>query len=237
MNIVGFSTGALAKGNLALGVDIATELRVPAIELSALRYQEVSGLVRFAASFSGRPFKYVSVHAPSSFPQESERSMTTELQRLCSARGWPVVVHPDSIFDLCHWAKFGELLCIENMDSRKQSGRSLEELQAVLAILPRARVCFDIAHARQVDTSMTEAYRLLVGLGDHVCQIHLSEVISDSRHARLSNAAISAYQEVADVIPNDVPIILESPVNASEAQDELERANLVLTRSRARRIV
>src|SRR4051794_1997340 len=71
-------------------------------------------------------------------------------------RGYPVVVHPDVIFDRPRWRVLGEALFIENMDKRKPVGRTVEELQEFFRDLPAARFCFDIGHARQVDPSMTE---------------------------------------------------------------------------------
>lgn len=90
--------------------------------------------------------------------------------------------------------------------------------------LPDARLCFDVAHARQVDTSLTEAFLILERFGERLAQVHLSEVATSARHNRLSRAAILAFQELAPLIPADVPVILESPVEEDEIDDELARA-------------
>ena len=59
------------------------------------------------------------------------------------------------------WARFGALLCIENMDKPKPIGQPAAELVRIFHVLPRASLCFDIGHARQVDTTMSEATAIL----------------------------------------------------------------------------
>ena len=70
----------------------------------------------------------------------------------------------------------GEQLAIENMDRRKPIGRTLEELNVIFEKLSEAMLCFDIGHARQCDTTKTEAYRILRAYASRLCQIHLSEI-------------------------------------------------------------
>lgn len=75
-------------------------------------------------------------------------------------RDWPIVLHPDAINDVDLWRGFGSLLCIENMDKRKPIGRTTLELRQIFSEFPDACFCLDLAHARQVDSSMTETYLL-----------------------------------------------------------------------------
>jgi hypothetical protein len=95
------------------------------------------------------------------------------------------------------------------MDRRKPIGRTLEELNIIFEKLPEAMFCFDIGHARQCDTTMTEAYRILREYSKRLCQVHVSEVNTVSRHDPLSFAAILAFAQVADLIPPWVPLILD----------------------------
>jgi hypothetical protein len=168
----------------------------------------------------------VSLHAPTDFSAEQEANVARQLLAIALKRRWFVVVHPDCIRDVEAWKPFGEWLCIENMDKRKPVGRTAVELDAIFAVLPKARLCFDIAHARQVDTSMTEAYRILNRFRERICQVHMSEVTSTSKHDRISDAAVRSFREVVSRIPN-VPIILESPVTPESAVSELEQASRV----------
>ena len=123
---------------------------------------------------------------------------------------------------------FGKQLAIENMDRRKPIGRTLEELNTIFEKLPDAMFCFDIGHARQCDTTMTEAYRILRAYSGRLCQIHVSEVNTASRHDPLSFAAIHAFSEVADLIPDHVPLILEARVTRDQIKAEIENAQKAL---------
>lgn len=122
------------------------------------------------------------------------------------------------------WREFGPLLCVENMDKRKPVGRTANELRRWFDEFPDARLCFDIAHAQQVDPSMTEAYRILKEFGDRICQLHVSEVTTSSKHDRLSESAIRAFIEVSEQLPPNAPAILETPVSEEDARTELRQA-------------
>ena len=227
MPSIGFSTGALFKEALAEGVAAAEQMNLDVIELSALRFRELTSLVDFVATHNLAHFTYVSVHAPTDYAPEQEGDIAAALLSIASQWHWPVVVHPDCLSNLDLWKPFGALLCIENMDKRKPAGRTVEELSAVFEQFQEARLCFDVAHARQIDSSMTEAYRILREFSGRICQVHLSEVTSSSKHERMSDAAVEAYREVAAQLPAGAPVILETPVRPDEARGEIEQANRV----------
>jgi len=180
MRAIGFSTGALAKGDFETGVRISRSLQCTALELSALRLEELDPLVKFVTSTDLTDFEYVSIHAPSQLTSALEESVISVLHQMSSQRGWNIVVHPDCISNFAAWNAFGERLNIENMDKRKPIGRTLEELESLFQRLPAAKMCFDIAHARQVDSTMAEAYRIVRQFGPRICQIHISEVNTGS---------------------------------------------------------
>jgi sugar phosphate isomerase/epimerase len=106
----------------------------------------------------------------------------------------------------------GNLLCIENMDKRKPVGRTVRELELLFQEFPQASFCFDIGHARQVDTSMVEAYLMLKHFRSRLRQVHISEVNTQSKHDRLSFVSIVGFQEVTHLIPSSTPAIIESVV-------------------------
>jgi len=87
--------------------------------------------------------------------------------------------------------------------------------------LPNAKLCFDIGHARQVDMTMTEAYRILRDFGQRLHQVHISEVNTRSKHDVLSYSSILAFQEVASMIPEATPLILETPVTEDQMIREI----------------
>src|SRR5437868_4489058 len=196
MRPFGFSTGALALGDFELALQMLEGINVAAIELSALRVRELPSLMAFAGHADLGRFSYVSVHAPTDYAGAQETDVVDRLTDFIE-RGWPVVAHPDVIRDFSPWKQLGSLLCIENMDKRKPVGRTVKELERIFDKLPESRMCLDIGHARQVDTSMTEAYRIAKTFGDRIEQIHISVVNTSSKHDLLSPNAVHAFHQVA----------------------------------------
>jgi hypothetical protein len=57
--------------------------------------------------------------------------------------------------------------------------------------------------------------------GSRLREVHVSVLDRAGRHAPLTTDAIAAYRRVAPLIPRTVPIIIESPVAASEIEAEI----------------
>lgn len=220
MRPIGFSTGALAYADFRRALRMMHEQDVEAVELSALRQPELSPLLDALDGLDLSRYSHVSIHAPSQFDAGSEIASAGRLRSHLS-RGWPIVMHPDALTEWSVWRDFGPLLCIENMDKRKPIGRTARELAEVFRRLPEASFCFDIGHARQCDPTMTEAYLILREFGSRLRQVHVSEVNSRSTHDPLSFASVVAFQEVAHLIPEDVPLILETPVERERLAAEV----------------
>lgn len=220
MRLIGFSTGALALGDTIQALRMLQDAPVNAVELSALREHELTPLVRLSKTLELQRFAYIAVHAPARFERKQEPGIVEQLATFAN-RGWPIVLHPDAIYDYGCWRSLGRSLLIENMDKRKLVGRTVNELRSIFEKLPSAGLCFDIAHARQFDSSMTEAYLILSTFGDLIRQVHISEVPSSSRHDRISPIAAAAYGNVGRLIPPQAPIILETPVRKHEMAAEL----------------
>lgn len=226
MRLIGFSTGAVAYSDFQRALELLSSEPVNCVELSALRLHEVGPLLESVRTLELRRYKYVSFHAPSKFSADEERPLVEDLSRLPPE--WPIILHPDVIHDFALWRPFGSRLAIENMDRRKPVGRTVEELRPIFDELPNATMCFDIGHARQCDTSMTEAYKLLKTFQNRLKQIHVSEVNTSSQHDPISYAAKLAFQEVASLIPLGIPMIIESRVAQSEINQEILRATEAL---------
>lgn len=226
MRRIGFSTGALAKGDFRAALHILRNHNIRVVELSALRVEELEPLVQAIPSLDLAEFVFVSIHAPSRFGVEDEASIVRHLHAL-SEKGYPIVVHPDVIFDLDRWQVLGDRLLIENMDKRKPVGRTVGELCEFFTALPAARFCFDIGHARQVDPSMTEAALLLNAFHTRLAAVHMSEVNTASRHDPISINAVNAFAVIMASISEDIPIILEPLIDQgqSDVETELRRAN------------
>lgn len=226
MATIGFSTGALALGDFRQGLGMLEHEQVDAVELSALRASELDELLADVTKRLDeirKQFRHVSVHAPTDF--KDEQLLVDQLQGIAS-RGVSIVVHPDVMQDLSLWKKLGSMLCIENMDSRKKTGRTAAELRRFFQGLPEARLCFDVGHARQVDSTMCEARRILAEFGDRLGQVHMSEVNGRGRHFSMSLTAKRSFHALAKLL-SGVPVILEASVSQEGLKPELANAREV----------
>jgi hypothetical protein len=224
MRPIGFSSGALAYADFRRGVAMLLGKDIHYLELSALRENELDPLLDAVDELNLAQFRYIAIHAPSGFNPEREERIVDRLAEIALRRKWPVILHPDAVHDASLWQRLGQFLCIENMDKRKAIGRTAEELAQVFVQYPDASLCFDIGHARQVDATMTEAYLILTTYCDRLRQVHLSEVNTRSKHDPLSVASILAFRDVAELIPTDIPVILETPVAEEQLMEEIAKA-------------
>jgi len=224
MRPIGFSSGALAFADFRRGIAMLHGKDIHCLELSALRENELDPLLDSLDELDLAQFAYVAIHAPSGFSPQREECIADRLASTAVARKWPVILHPDAVHDANLWRKLGRFLCIENMDKRKPVGRTAEELEGVYDLFPEATLCFDIGHARQVDATMTEAYLILTSYRDRLQQVHMSEVNTRSKHDPLSVASVLAFRDVADLIPPEIPVILETPVHEKQIMEEIGKA-------------
>ena len=223
MPVIGFSTGALARGDVRHGLELLRGTTANAVELSALRQNELPTLAHLLNDLDLRQFDHISVHAPSALEPAYE-DIALHLLAAVQQRNWPIIVHPDAMHRMAEWNRFGELLYVENMDIRKPIGQTAADLAAIFAELPRACLCFDIGHARQVDPTMSEAAQILLQFKARLRQLHISDVNAQSKHDPLSLEAVMAFRRVASLIPPDVPVILESRVAETKIQQEIDNA-------------
>jgi hypothetical protein len=224
---IGFSTGALALGDFRGALNSLKGKGTDAVELSALRERELIPLIDALSSLDLRGFRHISLHVPSSMKPGFEAIAATRLREV-AAKGWLIVIHPDVIEQYDRWVNFGDRLCVENMDKRKPIGQTANQLQAIFDKLPSASFCMDLGHARQVDPTMTEAFLILRRFRTRLKQLHISEVNSDSRHAELTLEACMAFKKVSELIPEDVPVILESRVPKPDIDREIRLVRQIL---------
>ena len=225
MRPIGFSTGALAFADVQRGLELQAGTDADAVELSALREDELRPLLDLLPKLEPAlaRYRYVSVHLPSKLRRLSEADVVAAALTGLPAR-LPLVLHPDVVTDPAVWEPLGDRLTLENMDNRKPVGRTADELRPLMEALPEAGFCFDLAHARQVDSSMCTAQRLLWEFGDRLVELHLSELTPDARHVPLSMTAVRAFRRFAPALPPGIPVIVESVVPPDRVACELEQA-------------
>ena len=227
MRPIGFSTGALACGDFRLALGMLRHKPIHTVELSALREPELVPLVEAIDSLNLSQFTYVSVHAPSKYEKGTESEIASLLKKF-AIRNWPIILHPETMYNFSVWESFQGLLLIENMDKRNRTGRTARELEVIFNKLPNAGLCFDLGHCRQVDPTMNEAFLILREFRDRLKQIHISEVNTRSTHDPLSSASIGAFEKVTHLIPMNVPVVVESPVSENEIDTEIVHARNAL---------
>jgi hypothetical protein len=228
MRLIGFSTGALSRGDFRAALRVLLQAHVYAVELSALRQNELIPLINDLNGLDLREFRYTAFHAPSVMDREFETVAIDALHEV-ALRGWPIIIHPDAMHDPSRWENFGDLLCIENMDKRKPIGETAASLSEIFKFLPHASLCFDIGHARQVDPTMSEAAAILQCHKGRLRQVHISEVNSQSKHDPISYESILAFQRVAHLIPEAVHVIVESRVSEDHVDEEIQIARKALS--------
>jgi hypothetical protein len=197
------------RGDWAAQVAEAWSVSPFATELSALSETQLESLHRYLAAEPALPFRYLSIHGPSKDRQLSEEALVAELSELAIwADG--IVMHPDTIEDPHPYRDLGRKLLIENMDSRKEAGRTTEELALTFAELPEAGFCFDVAHAWSIDPEMSVASELLDTFGDRLRHLHVSSLSDDLHHVPLTEEHEELFGPLLQRCL-DVPWILEAP--------------------------
>jgi len=208
---VGVSTGYMEaeRGRWPDLVGAAFAVSEGIAELSALSASELPALLAFLDD-DEPPFRRLTVHGPAKGWDRSAYALADELATLpASVSG--VVMHPETLGNCEAFTILGGRLLLENMDTRKQDARTVEELLPYFEALPAARFCFDIAHAWLHDESLTLAHELLNVFGDRLAEVHLSSILHDGRHVSLTAEDAVRFRPVLERCVH-VPWILEAPL-------------------------
>ncbi len=207
---IGASTGYMegARGSWPDLIEEAIGVSPYAAELAALSEPEFPDLSRYLQQNGHFPFLYVSVHAPSKSRHMPEQDLVERLGALPHFVN-AMVVHPDIIQHPILWAHLGRRLVIENMDDRKDSGKTPEELAVLFDQLPAAGFCFDIAHAHSVDRSMSLARDLLNRFRLKLRHLHLSS-LRGGKHVTLTDEDEALFVPLLERC-RDLPWIFEAP--------------------------
>ena len=232
----GFSTGALGRGDVKKALRVASGHATEAVEYSALRADELEPLVNLLLKQGAGDFRYVAVHAPSHFEPADEPRVVELLKSLLdNVAVQNIVIHPDAIHDHGLWQQFGERLCVENMDHRKPVGRTADELAVIFGKLPKARLCFDIGHAHEIDRSMSLGYEILRRFRDRIAHVHASEVSDDCQHGPFTASSYAAFAKITNMIPESAPVILETDVPENRVENQLKEARGLFGHSDSKR--
>lgn len=214
-HLVGASTGYMEelRDDWAAQVAEARAVSPFAAELSALSETQLRPLREYLASGPALPFRYLSIHGPSKDRRLSEEALVRELDELAECADG-IVMHPDTIEEPELYRVLGRKLLIENMDARKELGRTHDELAATFVELPEAGFCFDIAHAWSIDPAMSVAAELLDAFGERLRHLHVSSLSPDLHHIPLTAEHEDLFGPLLQRCLG-VPWILEAPPRSS----------------------
>lgn len=207
---VGASTGYMvdSRGDWPALLNKASRVSSFAVELTALSEDELPGLLGYLDSAPPLPFRYVSVHGPSKARKMPEDELATVLAGLPPVVN-AIVLHPDQVDDPRQYGRLGSRLVIENMDSRKHSGQTSDDLAGLFEVLPEAGFCFDVAHAWTVDRTMQTGEELLDRFASRLRHVHLSSMSQDLGHVPLTSDQEQLFAPLLSRC-RDVPWILEA---------------------------
>ena len=209
--LVGFSTGALARGEVARGVGLAAAAATPdssTIELSALHGSELNSVSAAARTPAVARFARVSVHAPIKGPVPAAVELTAQL----AALGCDIVCHPDAMLahssgELQRFSELGPALLVENNDGRKDFGASVEDLNEVFAAVPAARMCLDVSHALHAGgwDRLTE---LVARFGGRIAQLHVGCACGEGVPLPLEEQLLEAVRYTLGEL-GELPVVIE----------------------------
>ena len=171
----------------------------------------------------GDKISHYSIHTPTRHPyQDDEEShrILQAVEKIC----WEfpiqnIVIHPDNVIDWSVFKQYKHLpFPIENMDDRKKSYKSVEDIKNLLDEYPYMWFTLDLQHCFTNDPSMQLAKDFHKELWHKIVQYHLSWYHPEYLHYPLfrtqQNEIIAALQN------RDLPIIIESTF---DHQDELAK--------------
>jgi hypothetical protein len=208
---LGCSTGFMTdfRNDWPRLVNEAAAVSSMAVELSALSSRELPGLLDYLRSAPRLPFLFVSVHAPSKDRGNDEEQLVRDL---CGIPSWidTIVVHPDTISDPALYRRLGRRVALENMDTRKADGQTADDLDGYFDEIPSARLCLDLAHAKDVDPTLDTAATLLQRFSSRLSHVHLSSLDESQHHVPLTPEDETLFGPLLARC-RDVPWILEAP--------------------------
>jgi len=215
--ILGFSTGCLYKIKKYHRVsnEIVEEFKAlgcNAIEFNCLSSENFQAIFDNISKDDLVGFEYVSVHAPSfgKLTGDESRNALDLAQKVYEKLNFNhLVIHPNEINDWNIFQKYLFPISIENMDSRKDVGRTVESMKKIFGIYDGA-MTLDLNHCFMNDQSMKLANDMNSEFGKRIEEVHLSgcdEYKQPSYHDPIYK---TKQRVILDAIPDkDIPIIIE----------------------------
>ncbi len=184
-----------------------------AIELHAVNEEIMNFIINNLDANLYLKFKYISLHAPSFYNNYKKDFILLEkIREICKKFEIKnVVIHPDQINNWDLLEEFSDLpLSIENMDSDKNSFKSIKDFEAVSNYF-NLKITLDLNHVYDNDKSMLLAERFQDKFSDKIVEYHISGHDKIKKHVSLYK---SKQLEIIKFLRyKQLPIIIESDLN------------------------
>ncbi len=246
---IGFSTGVMFHNYYAMSFDIvniACDIGCTALELNIheapKHVDSLLGLgdddIMFRQYLSRvNNLDYLSCHLPCNICYRYESSNVERiLQNVIVFSGMTklvkyVVLHPDLVVDWEIFDDFSIPIAIENMDNRKNTFRTLQELRDFFQKYPQFKLVFDVQHWIVNNNDISAIPDIITEFSDKLVGVHLSGVgQSNKYHVPVSRANHRELVESLCDLPAYIPIILEGVcTDIDEMEHEFDYVTNILT--------
>lgn len=181
--------------------------------------------------FDAQTFFYRSLHLPEVNNQEPENQLAIAQEIVANCGVTVALTHPQKIngdYPMGNYEKMisgGIPLAIENMDSKKDSGFKLEELEKLVKTAG-CRFVLDVQHAYEHDPEMKYADDLFKTLKGELAHLHVSGETSDNVHSLVYKATNT--KRIVEFVGRtlsvkNIPLILEGEYSTpDELRQEIE---------------
>jgi len=228
---VGFSTGAVRKAvsglvslspkamDFFLGISSTIEVNC----IGAVRDNILPLLDEIKLS-NMKGVKDASIHSPCSDviydDNDASRFILNKMQEASDRlKARCVVFHPDLVKNWDIFKSYTFPMAVENMEHRKKSGKTVDDLKRVFDIVPDAKFVLDVTHCMSLDPTLKLAESFLENFGDRLIEVHLSGYTT--YHDLLYQTHQTQMIEIVRHL--GVPVILESRCGSLEdAKKEYE---------------
>lgn len=225
--IVGFTTGRLEnESSFTEKMKFFADLGCQAIEFSLLDYSRFELIKSHVKHTLIGFFAHRSIHAPVKSgdepvtyrDDEPTHALLRNLKWLCEAmRVAVLVVHPDRVEDWNVFKKYKLPICLENMDARKKTARTVADMGKFLEGNDYGMV-LDVNHCFTNDPTMQLSHDLHSSFGQRIREVHLSGFIEPEESAKRHAPICETRQEPILRAAKDLaaPIILEGVCKTPE---------------------
>ncbi len=213
--IIGFSTGVLYHAIDSISeqmFNIIYDVGCNHVEIHAHNEAQLDVLMCNERSLGACVYKRFhsrSVHLPMmSIDKDNALYFARAITLFLSSHAF-AVMHPNFTHDFDEIEAFFERIAIENMDNRKMSFRTLQELREFFQKYPHFKLVFDVQHWVVNGYDVNRIPAILDEFQDRIVGVHLSGVGSDKYHIPVCRNNQRELVESLQDLPAHIPIVLE----------------------------